>query len=81
MVVDTLKYLVETIGIEIVQLSISYPLSNENELVVLVKDALQHNGNIRMCVFSHISSMVRSIVIYLSRLYDIHVLMQRPISA
>ena len=58
MVVDTLKYLVTTMGVEIVEVPIAYPVLHEDELIRAVESTLEKHASIRMCVFSHISSMV-----------------------
>lgn len=58
MVVDTLKYLISTLEVEIVEVSIAYPVLSEDELLQSVEQVLHAHDSIRMCIFSHISSMV-----------------------
>ena len=58
MVIDTLKNLALSTGIQLVSLPIPYPLRSSKQLVDLLAAALDENPNVRLFVFSHISSMV-----------------------
>jgi selenocysteine lyase/cysteine desulfurase len=58
MVIDTIDYLRETIGIEEVIVPLKYPVKGENDLLQAVEDALLQNSDIKIAIFSHISSMV-----------------------
>ena len=58
MVVDTLSFLAETLGVEVIEVPIRYPVRCAQELIDSVEETLRSRSNVRMCVFSHISSMV-----------------------
>jgi len=58
MVLDTLLFLTQLVGVEVVKVDIPYPLASEQVLIDLVSDTLANTPGIRLCVFSHISSMV-----------------------
>ena len=64
MVVDTIKFLIETTGVEIIEVPILYPVQSEQDLIDGVAKAFDENveKTIRMCIFSHISSMVSKIL-------------------
>jgi selenocysteine lyase/cysteine desulfurase len=58
MVLDTLRFLHQHIGIESVVVDIPFPLINEHEIIDAVAAVLKSTDSIKMCIFSHISSMV-----------------------
>lgn len=65
MVTDTLRFIVHATGIEVVELPIPYPLTSEDILCDLLRDYMQtHTTSVKMCIFSHISSMVSPIQFY-----------------
>lgn len=61
MVVDTLLFLQQLHGIEIVKVDLVFPLAGEEVLVDLVKNTLATTSGVKLCIFSHISSMVSRI--------------------
>ena len=58
MVSETLDWLVASTGIEVVVVDIKFPLSSSEQIVTVVSDALAEHPDVKLCVFSHISSMV-----------------------
>lgn len=56
MVVRTLDYLVETIGIKVIVVEVPMPIATPNQLVSRIEQALQQNPDVKLCIFSHISS-------------------------
>lgn len=58
MVVDTLDFLVRTMSIQIVVVPVLYPVINESQIISAFESTLAKSGAVRLCVFSHISSMV-----------------------
>lgn len=64
MVLDTLRFLEQLEGVEIVKIDIPYPLTSKEVLIDLVSNVLS-TTNIRFCIFSHISSMVRQFSLHL----------------
>ena len=57
MVVETLTWLVNTVGIEIVVCDVLFPLKDDNEILESVRSALRLQHGIKLAIFSHISSM------------------------
>lgn len=66
MVRETLDWMAETIGIEVIVVNVKFPLENTNQIVEDVKEALKTHQNIKLCIFSHISSMVLSLSLSLN---------------
>ena len=58
MVLDTLLFLEKTLHIATVLVDIPYPLRSTDEIIIAVEETLQKEDTVRMCIFSHISSMV-----------------------
>lgn len=58
MVRETLDWMVESIGIEVIVVNVKFPLENTDQIVADVKTALELHQDIKLCIFSHISSMV-----------------------
>lgn len=56
MVVRTLEYLAETIGIEIIVVRVPLPISSPTQLLNELEEALREHPDVKLCVFSHISS-------------------------
>jgi hypothetical protein len=61
MVRETLDWMVETVGIEVIVVDVKFPLQSSEQLMESVRAALEAHPDIRLCIFSHISSMVRSL--------------------
>ena len=60
MVTDTLRFLQMHQKVETVVVDIPYPLTSAQQMVDAVSQKLADVGEVRMCIFSHISSMVSS---------------------
>lgn len=58
MVRETLDWMSETIGIEVIVVDVKFPLQSTDKILEDVKLALETHKDIKMCIFSHISSMV-----------------------
>jgi predicted phosphohydrolase len=59
MVRETLDWLVQTSGIEVVVVDVKFPVASSQQIVDAVAAALVEHGNVKLCIFSHISSMVK----------------------
>lgn len=59
MVRETLDWMEQTIGIEVIVVNVMFPIENTNQIIEDVTNALELHQNIKLCIFSHISSMVR----------------------
>lgn len=57
MVIETLSWLKDTIGIETIVIPVQFPVQNENQIVESVRLSCQQNPDVKLCIFSHISSM------------------------
>lgn len=57
MVINTLDWMVTTLGIEVVVVTVDFPVIDEKQILASVKAALEANPDVKMCIFSHISSM------------------------
>jgi selenocysteine lyase/cysteine desulfurase len=57
MVTETLDWLVSTAGIELVIVNVEFPLVDEEQILGGVRAALTANPDIKVSIFSHISSM------------------------
>jgi hypothetical protein len=58
MVVETLEWLREMFGIEVVTIPVHFPVQNKAPIVDAVSSAFEVHKDIKLAVFSHISSMV-----------------------
>jgi hypothetical protein len=58
MVINTLKWLQETVGIEVVVVEVTFPVSGPEQLIQAVEAAVKANPDVKLAIFSHISSMV-----------------------
>ena len=56
MVVRTLAYLAETIGIEVIVVEVPLPITSPSQLLDALETALTEHSDVKLCVFSHISS-------------------------
>jgi hypothetical protein len=57
MVINTLNWLHDVAGIEIVTVDVSFPMQDDTQLLMAVQAAYDAHPDIRLSVFSHISSM------------------------
>mmetsp|Transcript_25600 Transcript_25600/g.56005 ORF Transcript_25600/g.56005 Transcript_25600/m.56005 type:complete len:467 (-) Transcript_25600:1324-2724(-) len=57
MVVNTLNYLSESVGIRVLVADVKYPVAGADQIVSTVRKVLQEHPDVKLCVFSHISSM------------------------
>lgn len=57
MVTETLSWLVDTEGIELVEVKVDFPMSGSEQMMGAVTSALKANPDVKLCIFSHISSM------------------------
>lgn len=57
MVKETLQWLVDTVGIELVVVPVTFPMANSEQLLSAVQTALIQHPDIKVSIFSHISSM------------------------
>lgn len=60
MVKETLNWLVDTSGVEVVVVNITFPIDSASQITHAVSDVLAAHGDVKLCIFSHISSMVRT---------------------
>lgn len=58
MVRETLDWMSETVGIEVIVVDVKFPIESTDKILKDVKAALELHKDIKICVFSHISSMV-----------------------
>lgn len=56
MVVRTLDYLAQTIGIKVVVVEVPLPITSSEQLLTPIEAALKQHPDVKLCVFSHISS-------------------------
>lgn len=59
MVVETLNWLVATEGIVVVVVEVTFPMTDYSQLLDAVTTAVTANADIKLAIFSHISSVVR----------------------
>lgn len=59
MVVETLNWLITTSEIEVITVHVKFPLVDEVQLLEDVTVALQSHPDVKIAIFSHISSIVR----------------------
>mmetsp|Transcript_28645 Transcript_28645/g.40834 ORF Transcript_28645/g.40834 Transcript_28645/m.40834 type:complete len:420 (+) Transcript_28645:1144-2403(+) len=57
MVINTLEWMVQTMGIEVVIVEVEFPVIDSSQILNAVTAALDSNPDIKLCIFSHISSM------------------------
>jgi len=59
MVKETLKFMSGTIDLDIVVVPLQYPLVDARQSIIepVERALIEHKGSIKMCIFSHISSM------------------------
>jgi len=59
MVIDTLAWLERTAHIEVIVIDINYPVLSSNSILNAVKDKFEmySHGDVKLAIFSHISSM------------------------
>jgi chaperone required for assembly of F1-ATPase len=58
MVRETLDWMVETVGIEVIVVDVKFPIENTEQIIEAVRATLDSHREIKLCIFSHISSMV-----------------------
>lgn len=56
MIINTLEYLQETVGIEVVVVDVEYPVTGTAQIINSVQKAIDANPGIKMSIFTHISS-------------------------
>jgi isopenicillin-N epimerase len=59
MVIETLNWLVESVGIEVIVVDIKFPIIDPQSIVTSLQDELSKHdpGSIKLSIFSHISSL------------------------
>lgn len=57
MVTRTLDYLAETIGIQVIVVDVTLPITGPEQFVSEVEELLRQHSDIKLCIFSHISSL------------------------
>jgi selenocysteine lyase/cysteine desulfurase len=59
MVIDTLAWLEQTVHIQVIVVDIDYPLLSSNRIYNAVRDKFEmySHGDVKLAIFSHISSM------------------------
>lgn len=57
MVTNTLNYLSEIVGIEVLVANVTYPITDDKQIIDAVTDVMKVHPDIKLCVFSHISSL------------------------
>ena len=57
MVINTLKFLQDTVGIEVVVVGVEFPVTSPRQILDAVKAALDANPGVVLSIFSHISSV------------------------
>ena len=60
MVTETLRWQVGAVGIEVITVPIVFPVQDSEQIVLATQAVLEAHPDLTLCVFSHISSMVRS---------------------
>ena len=58
MVTETLRWQGVSLGIEIVTVPIRFPVQDAQQIIEATRETMLANSGIKMCLFSHISSMV-----------------------
>ena len=57
MVINTLDWLMQTIGIEVIIVEVEFPVIDNSQIIRAVSAALEENQDVKLCIFSHISSV------------------------
>lgn len=57
MVIDTVRWMVRTIGIEDVVVDLEFPINSPQQILDAVEQQLKTFDKVKLCIFSHISSM------------------------
>ena len=58
MVINTLDWLVQTLGIiEVIVVEVDFPVVDYSQIIRAVEAALEENQEVKLCIFSHISSV------------------------
>jgi len=57
MVTETLNWLEKTLGIEQVVVNVDFPYVNDEQILHSISDAMKSNPAIKLCVYSHITSV------------------------
>ena len=57
MVIDTIAWMGRMIGVEDVCVQVTYPVESPAQILSAVEAALASHSDVRLCIFSHISSM------------------------
>lgn len=57
MVTNTLAWLESTIGIEVIIVEVAFPALNSAQILQAVSSTLEQNPDVKLCIFSHISSI------------------------
>jgi selenocysteine lyase/cysteine desulfurase len=57
MVINTLDWMVETLGIEVIVVDVVFPVKDHHQIISAVSAALTEHPDVKLCIFSHISSM------------------------
>ena len=58
MVIETIQWLVETEGIVEIVVNVQFPMVDSSQIINAVREAVKSNPDIKLAIFSHISSMV-----------------------
>jgi selenocysteine lyase/cysteine desulfurase len=57
MVINVVNYVAEVAGVEVVVVDIGFPVDGDAQYIDAVKKALDENPGVKLCIFSHISSV------------------------
>ena len=57
MVTEVIGWLKDTRGIEIIVVNVNFPLDSNKQVLQAVSDTMEQHDNIKICVFSHITSL------------------------
>lgn len=57
MVKEVLDWMISVRQIRVITVKVDFPIENENDILKSVGEALKKNSNIKVCVFSHITSI------------------------
>ena len=57
MVINTLDWMVQTIGIQVIVVDVEFPVVDSSQILNSVSAALESNPDVKLCIFSHISSI------------------------
>jgi hypothetical protein len=59
MVIETIQWLVETEGIVEIVVNVQFPIADSSQVIDAVRETVKLNPDVKLAIFSHISSMVR----------------------